>query len=238
MRIAVWNTEWARAGRGRGVRVAQRLAALDADVLMVAEGETALLPAGGETVTSGADYGYRPVAGRRKALLWSRAGWRDVDAVGDAGLPPGRYVAATTGTPLGEVRVVAVCVPWRDAHVRTGRRDRAPWEDHLAYLAPLGPLLRREKAAHRRLVVLGDVNQRIPRHGQPARVGDALDEAFAGLDVVTAGVVCEGRRVVCHAAITPGLVAAGVATLPRADAAGRLSDHDTVIVDLGMASGG
>jgi hypothetical protein len=39
-----------------------------------------------------------------------------------------------TDTPIGPIRFVGVCIPWRDAHVRTGRRDRAPWEDHLRFL--------------------------------------------------------------------------------------------------------
>jgi hypothetical protein len=39
-----------------------------------------------------------------------------------------------TDTPIGPIRFVGVCIPWRDAHVRTGRRDRAPCEDHLRFL--------------------------------------------------------------------------------------------------------
>jgi hypothetical protein len=238
VKIAVWNVEWARAGSPRGERVVERLAALGADVLCVAEGEAALLPAGGHVATSRADYGYPLVEGRRKTLLWSREPWRDVDDVGDARLPSGRYVAGTTDTPLGEVRVVGVCVPWRDAHVRTGRRDRAGWEDHLTYLKHLGPLLRHEAAAHERLVVMGDYNQRIPRKGAPVRVAQALDEAFAGLTVVTACAECEGRALVDHIAVGAGLRGIEVRTLPRRDGSGRLSDHDTVIADLGLTRTG
>jgi endonuclease/exonuclease/phosphatase family metal-dependent hydrolase len=186
-------------------------------------------------MTSRSDYGYPPKEGRRKVLLWSRAPWRDVDDLGDPALPGGRFVAGTTDTPVGEVRVLGVCIPWRDAHVRTGRRDRAGWEDHLTYLTHLGPLLRREAAEHTHLVVAGDYNQRIPRRGQPERVADALEQAFRGLEVVTAGVRCEGRSLIDHVAVNGGLVARAVETLPRADGLGRLSDHDAVVVELRAA---
>ena len=200
---------------------------------MVTEGEEALLPAGGHVLTSGDDYGYRPVEGRRKVLLWSRRPWRSPDTVGDPALPPGRYAAGTTRAPGGDVRVVGVCVPWRDAHVRTGRRDRAAWVDHLAYLAPLGSLLARERAAHGRLVVAGDLNQRIPRRRQPVVVAAALERALEGLAVVTAGQGCEGRDLIDHVAVAPPPGGAcRVTCLPRGGPDGRSSDHDAVVVDL------
>lgn len=231
--MGLWNTEWAKAASFRGRRLRDGLRRMEADVLCVAEGEVPLLPDPARTITSGPDYGYPAVDGRRKVLLWSATGWSDVDAVGDPALPPGRYVAGTTDTPLGPVRVVGACVPWRDAHVRTGRRDRGLWQDHLAYLAALGPLLARERVRHGRLLLVGDLNQRIPRAGQPARVADALEAALAGLTVVTAGASCEGRRLIDHVAVAGDLAGRSVRTIPRADGAGRLSDHDGVVAELG-----
>jgi len=237
VRVALWNVEWARAGSPRGEAVRARLAATAADVLMVAEGEAALLPAdtGGDVLASEPDYGYPPVAGRRKVLLWSRTGWRDTDVRGDARLPPGRYAAGTTTAGGAPLRVVGVCVPWRDAHVRTGRRDRSPWEDHGLYLEALGPLLARERARHARLAVVGDLNQRIPRRGQPRAMAAALDAALAGLEVVTAGHRCEDRALVDHVAVTPALCVRAVTALPRHDGVRRLSDHDALLVDLAPA---
>lgn len=235
LRVGLWNTEWARATSPRGGRLRELLAAMRADVLCVAEGEVPLLPDAARTITSGADYGYAGPEGRRKVLLWSATGWADVDAVGDPRLPPGRYVVGTTTTCLGPLRVVGACVPWRDAHVRTGGGDRRPWEDHMAYLELLGPLLRAEAGRHPRLLVVGDLNQRIPRHGQPARVADALDAALAGLAVVTAGLRCEDRRLIDHVAVGDGLRGRVVELIPRAGADGRLSDHDGVVAEVTAA---
>lgn len=234
--LGVWNAEWARAGFARGARVMAALDGMHADVVCLAEGEAALLGSD-HVVTSGPDYGYRRIEGRRKTLLWSRWGWRDVDDLGHDDLPPGRYVAATTDTPLGPVRVMGVCVPWRDAHVRSGRRDRAAWEDHLRYLAALGPLLRRQRAEHPSVIVAGDINQRIPAHGQPRRVADALEQACAGLHWITASATCEGKRLIDHVAASPDIAGEVCSTVPNHDADGaRRSDHAGVVVRLTRAS--
>jgi exonuclease III len=212
--------------------VSAEIARLDADVVCLTEGEAGLLPPTGAVVDPAGDAGYPGSPGRRKLLLWSRSGWRDVDRLGDPALPPGRYVAGTTDTPLGEVRVVGVCVPWRDAHVRTGSRDRRRWEDHLAYLAALGPLLTEQVARHPRLVVAGDLNQRVPRSRQPVAAWEALRDALADLEVLTAGAACEGRALIDHLAVAPGMVGVVVATIPRRGMDGPRSDHDGVCVRL------
>src|SRR3546814_18022620 len=91
-----------------------------------------------------------------------------------------------TQTPLGSVLVVGVCVPWADAHVTTGRRDRQRWQDHRTYLDALGPLLR-AVGDERPIIVSGDFNQRIPRRWSPVEVYDALTTAFSGFAVATEG---------------------------------------------------
>lgn len=110
LRFATWNVEWATAGTRRGERVA---AVLDgaADVMVVTECTLGVLPTG-HVVDAGSDWGYRvddPT--RRKVALWSRWPWTDVDPVGHPDLPPGRFVAATTSTPIGDLRGVGVCIP-------------------------------------------------------------------------------------------------------------------------------
>jgi hypothetical protein len=50
--------------------------------------------------------------------------------------------AGTTQTLAGTLRIAGVCIPWRGVHVSTGRRDRAPWADHLAYLDGLADIAR------------------------------------------------------------------------------------------------
>ena len=55
---------------------------------------------------------------------------------------------------------LGVCIPWRDAYVNSGRKDRKPWEDHPAGLTGFQKL--RGRFPQSRTVVLGDFNQRIP----------------------------------------------------------------------------
>jgi len=107
----------------------------------------------GHLIVLGADYGYAAPPGRRKVMLWSRTPWEAVDALGDVALPTGRYVAGRTQTPAGPLNVVGVCIPWARAHVSTGRRNRRPWEDHLADLAALEQPLKRQAGA---TLMLGD----------------------------------------------------------------------------------
>jgi hypothetical protein len=158
-RLCVWNVMWAKAGTERGEAVRKRLEEAGFDVICLTEGvvggnrrprlkpggiqgSCGLLPEGGYVIDSDPDYGYRMIEGRRKVLLWSRRPWREVDRVGDPGMPGGRFVSGVTETPAGDVRVVGVCIPWDWAHVKTGRKDRERWEDHLRYLGGLERYLR------------------------------------------------------------------------------------------------
>jgi endonuclease/exonuclease/phosphatase (EEP) superfamily protein YafD len=226
IRALTWNAGWASPRLQRGLGVSRLLESSNADVIVLTEASAGLLPDGGYTIDGGTDWGY-PVQdpARRKVLLWSRRPWSDIDAVGDERMPRGRWVAGTTETTLGPIRVVGVCVPWANAHVSTGRKDRAVWEDHLTFLDGMSGLLRDSISVP--MIVAGDFNQRIPRTTQPVEVAEALASTLDGLAVVTAGEV-EGHRLIDHVAVR-GLTAAGSPTVvPRAD----LSDHDGVIVNL------
>jgi endonuclease/exonuclease/phosphatase family metal-dependent hydrolase len=236
-RVGVWNVEWARPHSRRGQAVAGRLVSWDCDVLVVTEGEAALLPDHGHVVDSEEDYGYRVIAGRRKVLLWSRNPWREVERRTSADLPSGRIASGVTDTPAGPVRVVGVCIPWRDAHVPSGRRDRDGWQDHLRYLNALGPWLE-GLPPDPPLVVAGDFNQRVPANGQPARVAQGLADALGGLVVASAGLTHAGRRLIDHLAHDPALRTNSICAIGRERPAGpRLSDHDGVVVELVAASG-
>lgn len=232
LRVGVWNVQWATA-RSRGPDVRSKLEAPSADVLVVTEGCEAVLPPGGHVVTSSEDYGYRLVRGRRKVLLWSKRPWEEVDTLGSAALPSGRFVAATTSTPIGVVRVLGVCIPWKDAHVSTGRRDRRVWQHHLAYLDELRAIVARQVAGP--VVMAGDFNQRVPRDGQPLQVYEALERALTPqLRVATAGkVVGSSGSLIDHVAYSAHLAPARVEAWSRLAETGRqLSDHDGVCVQF------
>lgn len=216
--LACWNAEWAR-----GVRAARILDALDrtdADVVCLTETyEDALTY--GHAIASDPDYGYRAAPGRRKVVLWSHAPWKDVDTLGHPTLPGGRFVVGTTETPLGPLRLAGVCIPWRGAHVSTGRRDRGAWEDHLRFLDGLASVLDAPGGA---AVVLGDFNQRIPKARQPVEVSERLESVLEGWSIPSAGDHA-GVRLIDHVALRAPLVGRVQGLLPPTDADGRLTDH-------------
>ena len=187
---------------------------------VLTEAVTGIHPEGGDTCDAGSDWGYRVAdPQRRKVLMWSREPWRDVEWL-EPDAPAGRLVAATTDTGVGPLRVVGVCIPWRDAHVGSGRRDRRRWEDHLAFLDALGAFLARQP---RPLVVAGDFNQRLPRARQPEPVYEALLGALRDCTIATADAEPD---LLDHIAHTSELTASCPEIWPGVAPDGRvLSDH-------------
>lgn len=233
-RILNWNVEWASPRAKRFPLIRRAIDEVRASIIVVTEGSAPVLPDSGHVVTSSADYGYSPAdRSRRKVLMWSREPWRDVDVTGSPLMPGGRFVAGTTDTAIGTVRVIGVCIPWRDAHVRSGRKDRQPWEDHLRYLDGLEEYLRTVSTAET-TIIAGDFNQRIPATGAPAKVSDRLAEVFRGWQMVTADVRSrDGDLLIDHMAIRPGRSQTSVSVLERiAEDGTRMSDHHGVIVQM------
>lgn len=230
LRIACWNTEWRAAGSWQGAYIRRTLLAAGADIVCCPEASQGFLAPHLNGVASQPDYGYPMKPGRRKVTLWSKAPWSDVDDVGSADLPGGRFVSAVTDTPIGSVRVVGICVPWASAHVSTGRRDRRKWEDHGLYLRGLGALL----AALPQdcpTIVIGDVNQSIPRQSAPVEKFAELNATLAGYEVWTRGVVPGLEKLpVCHIMGLAQFDLKAVLGYSR-DVQGRpVSDHDGLLV--------
>ena len=232
MLVATWNVEW--AARTHRASIAERLAFLGADILAVTEGVTSVLPTAGFIAIGGTDWGI-PVSDpeRRKVLLWSRHPLADITIHEESDLPLGRLVAATCHTPDGPVRVIAVCIPWAFAHVKSGRRDAAPWQEHLYFLQGLRLLLRQQSPSMP-LILLGDFNQRIPRTRAPRLVSDTLEDVLRPLELLTAGDIPGlGSGTVDHIAVTSGLHATKVYGIARVNEQGtQLSDHDLVAAHL------
>ncbi|MFH5227699.1 endonuclease/exonuclease/phosphatase family protein [Antrihabitans spumae] len=231
LRIATWNTQWATPSRSsrqpsnyRGSRVITTIANLDADVIVITEGCRELLPSDGHIVDAGADWGYDAPKSRRKVLAWSRTPFVDLVRI-DTGAGSGRVLTARTETPLGPIRVTAVCIPWMSAHVSTGRSDAEPWSEHLECCEQIRQL-------HDRLgtgtdaepqVIAGDFNQRVPRGRQPLRVAAALDQLLDGWQLHTGGATPHGP-LIDHIAATQ-LELTGREVWPARDDVGALSDH-------------
>ena len=239
VRIGTWNTEWAKPGWARGDRVSALLAKPDCDILCVTEGYAKILPEGGHTIDAGSDWGYAAKEGRRKVLLWSKepwsGPWSEFGPSRSDWFPSGRIVGGTTQTKAGPLMVIGACIPWADAHVRTGRKDRVRWEDHERWLA--GFEYWRYSRTMERMVVLGDFNQRIPKKHVPLRTHRLLLRAFEGFTIATVGELTGAPGpAIDHIAHTPDMALAGdIGIWPkRDDQDKRLSDHFGVWAKLDL----
>ncbi len=237
MRLLNWNLEWRTPGSRKGSAIARRISAIRPDLAVLTEVAGNFFETGASAY-SDTDWGYRTAPSRRKVHIWSRFGWDYVDSVGSGSLPGGRYVSGVTRTELGPLRVIGVCIPWWGAHVGTGRKNRSNWQDHLAFLRALEPILEGVREPY---VLAGDWNQRIPRKHQPKEAFRTLMRALPKtLEVVTSGLVPPLERpLIDHVALSKGLTAARVQGLPREDPAlGDLTDHDGVLVDIAAVGSG
>jgi endonuclease/exonuclease/phosphatase family metal-dependent hydrolase len=235
--VATWNVEWRAPGSVDAALIRERLDAVGADIICLTEAYANFTDGEGHLIESEPDYGYPVVQGRRKVLLWSREPWAAVDRVGQPDLPPGRFVAGRTMTAVGPIDVVGVCIPWREAHVRSGTRDRTLWQDHLAYLNGLRGILAERTA---RTLVMGDFNQRVPRQYSPPPVFAALESTLRGFRVATAGTMAPiGKAAIDHVAHTDDLEPLDVSGLSNRAPDGReISDHFGVAVRLRASSSG
>ncbi len=202
------------------------------DVMVVTETRTTFPERGGHTLWSEPPRTTRHDADERTVLLWSRRPFTEVDRVGAPGLDTSRFIAATTETPIGPIRVLAICIPWHMADV-THPLDvkRRHWELHLNYLEILSGLIADISLP---TVVAGDFNQRIPRvrYGNH-RAAAALEAAFTPLSIVTGGTP-EGaaRPGIDHIALSRHLRPERVWGWPNDVAGHRLSDHDGAGADI------
>ena len=192
-------------------------------------------PSPGHVAHSMPDAGYGVDERRHKVSIWSRSPWHEIDRIGSADLPSGRFVAATTATSIGDLRIVGVCVPWKMAHVATGRRDRRPWQEHQDYVEALGEVLGLQPDLP--LVVAGDFNIRLPRPAGPGVpppiVYTRLDRALAGLDVLSEGIVPGiAHQDVDHIAVSAELRHDRVWAWPGEEAGVQLSDHSGLAAAL------
>ena len=172
--VGCWNVNWATSSSKRG-RFFQAL--FNTDLICVTEGYESLLPRDGYIIASQENYGYKTSQGQRKVILWSKEKWDDIDNIGSIDMPSGRYIAGTT---MG-IRFIGVCIPWKMAHVSTGRKDRRQWEDHLSFINKLS-------FRNNKFVLLGDFNQHIPPIKQPSFVSSALIKKISKLKVITSGI--------------------------------------------------
>ena len=116
-------------------------------------------------------------------------------------------MSGITRTPLSEVTVVGICIPWSgsrtEAHRALGRRAR--WEDHEQYLTGLAEFLSEGPAE--RLIVMGDFNQIIGQGSRaPRKLQLALRRALPPtLTIVSSEIALLGRKSIDHIALSGDL---------------------------------
>jgi endonuclease/exonuclease/phosphatase family metal-dependent hydrolase len=216
--IATWNTEWATPSSDRGLRISSILQTVGADIAVVTEGVHELLPDVGSVVDAGDNWGYGTHPARRKVIVWSRYPMT-LNFSGKEGATRGRLAVTTVETPAGTVRILGVCIPWRDAHVNTGRGDASPWSEHLDYLDRFERLLT-ELEGDVPTVIAGDFNQRIPRGRQPIRVAERLGEVLADWRIHTSDALPNGPHI-DHIATNRRFALESVSDWPASDHLGR-----------------
>ena len=167
-KISCWNSDWATPTSKRGKFF---IGKFDSDIICLAEGYENLLPKDGYIISSHEDYGYKSKNGRRKVILWSKNEWTDIDQLGSKEIPSGRFISGVTSG----IRIIGLCIPWRFAHVSTGRKDRKPWEDHLSFIQNLS-------FSNQKTIILGDFNQNIPKKNQPEKVFASLNNMIDGFN--------------------------------------------------------
>lgn len=224
MNILTWNVEWASTRSWRGKEIQRLIHEQTPVVTCLTELTLGILPATGHLLPANGNSGYPGPADRKKVALWSTEPWTELDQVGHPDMPGGRFV---TGITHG-IRFVGVCIPWHNAHVTTGRRDRSLWEDHLQYLDYLKSLLAQYAADSTPICLLGDFNQRVPKGWQPDEVYERLLATLHDrVSLPTAEVTdAEGNQLIDHIAHSADLRFRLSQIIPKRTGDDRkLSDH-------------
>jgi len=233
LRIVNWNVWWATPRSPRAPHLLRRIDRHTPDVICLTATHHDLVSQPGHKICSRPDTGYRRIKGRRKVMLWSKQPWREVDDLGIDAFPPGRFVSGVTPTPLGDVMIVGVCIPWFGSRTEAWRGDKQKrrWEDHERYLDGLRQVLAR--IPHERVLVIGDFNQAIgPASRAPAKLRRVLHEAFPqDMRIVTSDIAFEGRASIDHIALSADLAVTSMSTLSNRHEGKKLSDH------FGIATG-
>ena len=236
MSLVNWNVQWATPRSQRTPEIHKWIDGYSPDIVCLTETHTGLLSPDGYVICSQPDYGYKTRENRRKVVLWSREPWERVEDLGHEFMPPGRYVSRVTRTPVGEVTVIGICIPWhgsRTEEYRGSERKRL-WEDHARYLDGLSELLKEVKDSP--LIIMGDFNQRV---GQgkfaPAYLQSALQEAMpAHMTIATFVLGHKGRRCIDHVALSEEFAAESLSVISNTAGDSKLSDHSGVAAILSV----
>jgi endonuclease/exonuclease/phosphatase family metal-dependent hydrolase len=239
-RILNWNTEIATPlYRKKAFAIIRRIVAeAQTDVVCLTEAHPATMPAEGETIVSeSAGWSQGEVYGAHKVVLWSLAGWQGVDTVGSPRLPEGRFAQGQTILAGQMVRVIGVCIPYKNYRTRRdewGDAKLPVWEGALRYLS----VLRDEILPVTVLptIILGDFNLQIPPSTYPyasEAINHLREEVFAEWTMPTAGEHSAlDKRFIDHVALSQGWHVQAMHFIARHQDGMTVSDHNGVWLDV------
>ena len=238
MSLVNWNVAWATPRTKKTPEILRRIDLHSPDVICLTETDKELLPTNGHAICSQADYGYDLIRNRRKVILWSREPWEHVDDLGCDEMPPGRYVSGVTRTPIGEVTVMGICIPWSRSRAEKygGDERKRGWEDHESYVGSLAELLKDVK--DRPLIIAGDFNQRTGRssYASRRRKSALLDAMPDDMTIATFALGHRGLRTIDHLALSHGIAAESLNVISNIDGQTNLTDHLGVAATLSVES--
>lgn len=227
MKILLWNIEWATPKSKCGHEIRRIYHDISPDIACITESYLNFWQDEGNIISSTEDYGYKITEGRRKVVLISTSEWEEFDYIGNEDLPIGRYCHGKTHG----LNIHGVCIPWKDANVRNGQRNKIPWEDHINYLDTLEPLI---KDSHKKTIVLGDYNQRIPRKWSPEDIYSKLLKTFEpNFNIWATGTIKEiDKQAIDHFASTHDISAKNIIIINNRIGSLQLSDHFGFVIEI------
>jgi exonuclease III len=226
MRILIWNTEWAKPNSKREKIIKKIVEDANADIICITEGYLDSWQDFKHVISSNEDYGYKIHQGRRKVILISKTPWSNISEASDTNIPEGRFISGTTN----DMNALGVCIPWKEAHVTTGRKDRKSWEDHLSYLEGLQNILSNLIG---KTLVMGDFNQRIPKKYSRKDAYNLMLKTFKDFSFETKDIIQPVDKQSIDHLCTKNI--AKVLTIESIDNVQddvRLSDHFGLIIEI------
>jgi len=226
MKILIWNVEWAKPGNKRDLIIQGIIAEESPDITCITEGYLQSWSHHEHVIASHEDYGYRIHEGRRKVILISKTPWEESDNIGASGFPSGRFVSGLTAG----VSFVGVCIPWKEAHVSTGKKNKKTWDDHLDYLSALKNYTDKTDSE---MFVLGDFNQRIPRKRNTIRAFESLQAALEDFAIWTEGIITPiEKQTIDHFATRNTGKTFSVRSIDNMQDGVRVSDHFGLVINV------
>ena len=234
MKILNWNINWARPDSIKGRKIQEIIKYFDPDLVCLTETYIDFYLPNRYSVFSEDDYGYKQTGNKRKVILFSNNKWNQIQYLSEnSEMPKGRIIIASNEFNLKKINVIGVCIPWKFAHVNTGKMNRSQWQDHSAYLSNLGNYIY-SLDPQIPTIVIGDFNQTIPRTIAPIDMNKKLLATFKSYNIISRDQLDEcNKPIIDHIAINRELSNFSFTIIPKNSSDGiKISDHSGILAEF------